>query len=130
MDGQSRLPAIRKRGEGLEGYSLCSNKNGIRPTRVQGGTNFSSPKPRMSLCLRGFVPLRLRGTPSRMKEDRKVRGLVSAVIFVPASKKKVISRLSLSRDLPKYMHSPAQNSPWKSRVVPANRNSILILRTS
>ena len=50
-------------GEWLEGYSLRSNKNGIRPTRVQGGTNFSSPKPRMSLCLRRFVPLRLRDTP-------------------------------------------------------------------
>ena len=68
----------------------------------------------MSLCLRGFVPLRLCDTPPGMKEDRKVRDLVYAVIFVPASKKKVISRLSLSRDLLKYMHNPSQKTPGKN----------------
>ena len=130
MDGQSRLPAIRKRSEGLEGYSLRSNKNGIRPTRVQGGTNFSSPKPRMSLCLRRFVPLRLRDTPWKGNDWKVEFAGFGDLSFVLRQKGgEFAAQLEQG---PSQVH--AQPCPKTPRGNPVSchqtGNNILILRTS
>ena len=65
----------------------------------------------MSLCLRGFVPLRLRDTPRGKGTTGKLSSQVSRIYPLYFGKKEGSSRLSLSRDLPKYMHSPAQKLP-------------------